>query len=301
VQREITVWDVQHGNATHIKTPNDRHIAVDLGAGKQFSPLRALYQSGLRHLDVVAITHPHRDHMDEISDLNLLPALSFLTPWHLSETAIRLGNRADDADVVKRYLETRAGCTFPVVAPNNLTEPSNFGGASFQIFTPQLCDDSNLNNHSLVVVVSYARLKMVIPGDNESPSWNELLLKPDFVAAVKGADVLLAAHHGRVAGYCPELFEAMGKPKLVVVSDGRFGDTSATGRYSAQATGWKVFDSEGQKDDRKCLTTRCDGHITIKLGWNANGPAGGNFLNVTTSKVNKNSLSSLVKSILGEE
>jgi hypothetical protein len=82
----------------------------------------------------------------------------------------------------------------------------------------------------------------------------------------------------------------MGKPRLVVVSDGRFGDTSATDRYSKQATGWAVFYAAGRQEERNCVTTRCDGHITIKVGWNGNDPRQGNFLNVTTSKVNTSGL-----------
>src|SRR5262249_13101581 len=125
--------------------------------------------------------------------------------------------------------------------------------------------------------------------------WKELLRNPAFVTAVRGTDVLLAPHHGRDAGYCPELFEAMGKPRLVVISDGRFGETSATDCYSKQATGWMVYDVAGQSDSRKCVTTRCDGHITIKLGWTVNDPKHSNFLNVTTSKVN---IAELMKSAL---
>lgn len=75
-----------------MKTPNERHIVVDLGAGETFSPLRELYGRGLRQLDVAVITHPHRDHMDEIDDLSFLPARSLYTPWHLSENVIRRGN-----------------------------------------------------------------------------------------------------------------------------------------------------------------------------------------------------------------
>jgi hypothetical protein len=122
-----------------------------------------------------------------------------------------------------------------------------------------------------------------LPGDNESPSWIELLANPNFVAAIKGADVLLAPHHGQGAGYCADLFKAMGKPKLVVISDGRFGDTSATDRYCAQATGWTVYNRLGVGKECKCVTTRSDGHITINIGW-INEAERRNFLNVTTSK-----------------
>jgi hypothetical protein len=74
----------------------------------------------------------------------------------------------------------------------------------------------------------------------------------------------------------------MGKPKLVVVSDGRFGDTSATDRYSKQATGWKVFDADSRGEVRSCVTTRSDGHITISLDWSQN-PNYVNTLNVKTT------------------
>ncbi len=41
---------------------------------------------------------------------------------------------------------------------------------------------------------------MRLPGDNEPPSWEELLAKPDFVEAIRGTDILLAPHHGRPEG-----------------------------------------------------------------------------------------------------
>jgi beta-lactamase superfamily II metal-dependent hydrolase len=294
---EITVWDVQHGSAAYIRTPNNRHIVVDLGDnGEEFSPLRTLYGRGVRQLDAVVITHPHRDHMDDIFNFHWLLPQSLWTPRHLSEAAIRKGNRATDADVVTRYLEIRQQYSGALTTATDLTAQTGFGGATFQFFAPRSCDLGNLNNHSLVVVVSFAGLKMVLPGDNESPSWKDLLLDPGFLAAVQSTDILLAPHHGRVNGWCPELFGAIGNPRLVVISDGRFGDTSATDRYSKQARGWAVFDPSGRQEERNCVTTRCDGHITIKLGWNNGDPSQGNFLNVTTSKVN---MSALLAQILG--
>src|SRR4029077_10477788 len=209
---EITVWDVGHGNAAYIKTPNDRHIVVDLGddGGDKFSPLRTLHGRGIRQLDVVLVTHPHRDHLDDIFNFYLLAPVTFSTPRHLSDADIRSGNRAADLLIVQRYLEIRQHYTGGRDPAHDLAVPANYGGAVFQVFAPFRCPTGNLNNHSQVVVVSYAGLKMVLPGDNEAPSWNELLADPTFVAAVKGADVLLASHHGRDAGYCADLFEAMG-------------------------------------------------------------------------------------------
>ena len=48
----IVFWDVDHGHATYLKTPNGRHIVIDLGTGsfgpqKTFSPLTHLKNMSL--------------------------------------------------------------------------------------------------------------------------------------------------------------------------------------------------------------------------------------------------------------
>ena len=48
---EIIIWDVQHGSAAYIKSPNGRHIIVDTGLGsfensnKTFSLLYYLWKN----------------------------------------------------------------------------------------------------------------------------------------------------------------------------------------------------------------------------------------------------------------
>lgn len=117
--------------------------------------------------------------------------------------------------------------------------PAN-AGMSITYYRPTGCGTSNLNNHSLVLIFSYAGSKVLVPGDNESPSWKELLKQPGFVSSIKGTDILLAPHHGRQAGFSPELFEHI-NPRLVIISDGSHSDTSATDRYGRQTRGWKVW------------------------------------------------------------
>ena len=72
-QVELIFWDVQHGHAIYIKSPNNRHIVIDLGTGQYsnknltFSPLKHLRCNyGVTQLDYVIITHPHLDHIDDI-------------------------------------------------------------------------------------------------------------------------------------------------------------------------------------------------------------------------------------------
>lgn len=120
----------------------------------------------------------------------------------------------------------------------------------------------------------------LIPGDNEAASWKELLEKPSFIKAINDTDIFVASHHGRESGYYSELFKYF-NPKLVIVSDGPEVETSVTDKYSKIASGWNIYKrSENEKipHERKCLTTRKDGRLIIKVGKDNNGT----FMNVTT-------------------
>ena len=64
--------------------------------------------------------------------------------------------------------------------------------------------------------------------------------------------------------------DGSGGEYIVIISDGRFCDTSATSRYSDKCSGWKVNRRNGEKIDRKCLTTRSDGVIVVDFGLNDN-------------------------------
>jgi beta-lactamase superfamily II metal-dependent hydrolase len=272
---KIVFWDVQHGNACYVETPTGKRFVVDCGTGSYvkpadatFSPLGHLWhQWGVRTLDAAFLTHPHRDHIADLANLACFRPNKVVAPRHLSAADIGRGNRAEDRDMLEEY--HRCLRTFPQALPldQDPMNPTN-AGMSILYYAPTTCGTSNLNNHSLVLVLSYAGCKVLIPGDNESPSWKELLDQPNFVSAIRGTDILLAPHHGREAGYSADLFRHI-SPWLVVVSDGSFSDTSATARYSTQARGLRVQRRTDKSwVERKCVTTRSDDFITVELGTN---------------------------------
>lgn len=284
---DVIVWDVQHGNATFISTPNGKNVVIDLGVGsfdnsdQTFSPLSFLRTHwGIRRLDAVIVTHPHTDHLDDIFQFDLMCPSVLVRPKHLSDEVIYGANRPEDRSVVDKYLEIHHRYSAPIRAGESPFDPSVNGGAVFQTFHPKSTATSNLNNHSIVTVVSYAGLKMLIPGDNEKPSWSELLTDGSFRTAIAGTDVLLAPHHGRDAGFCEELFEYI-NPRLTIVSDGSVCDTSARDRYRTRSRGWNVFSNDGSSETRYCLTTGCDGTVRVSMGLNQGG---GNFLSVKISR-----------------
>lgn len=280
----VTIWDVQHGSAAYIRTPDGKHIVLDLGVGSSstsalsFSPLRHLYYNyGVRRLDEVIISHPHRDHLDDIGNFDLLSPRILRRPRHLSENDIRAGNRSSDSSILDKYFEIDTRFSSPVGEWEDPERANNNGGVDFAFFTPTSAACTNLNNHSIVTFCTYAGLTICIPGDNEAVSWRELLAYSSFQQCLAQTDILVAAHHGREAGYCEDIFTHC-KPHLVIASDGPISDTSAIDKYGARARGWLVHSRRGNASkDRRVLTTRCDGVINIECYVSG----GQNFLVVT--------------------
>lgn len=284
---KLIIWDVQHGSSAYLKTPLGKHIVIDLGSGDysgnnvNFSPLLHLKNKcGVTQLDEVIITHPHTDHIDDIMNFDLLSPKVILRPKHLSEDDIKRANPSKDQKKIEKYLEINRNYSSPVEDSENPKFGQNNGGVNIETFIPTKCGTSNINNHSVVTIIEYLGAKILIPGDNEAASWKELLEKPSFIKAIKDTDIFVASHHGRESGYYSELFNYF-NPKLVIVSDGSEVETSVTNKYSKIASGWNIYKrSENEKipHERKCLTTRKDGTLIIKVGKDNNRT----FMNVTT-------------------
>lgn len=189
-------------------------------------------------------------------------------PRHITNEEVMEGVQEKDRKKMEKYCEinNRFNTDIAEDSVNNTSKPENWGGLKIQTFTPRTCNHNNFNNHSIIVVIEYATTKIVIPGDNQKCSYDELMSSSSFMAAIKDADILLAPHHGRESGYNVDFINQV-NPKLTVVSDGRFCETSANGRYSAKSSGWTVHKKSGNSETRKCLTTNTDGEVVAKFGF----------------------------------
>ena len=109
--------------------------------------------------------------------------------------------------------------------------------------------------------------KILFPGDIETAAWRSLLQNQRLISALNGVDILIASHHGRESGYFGDIFQYFTR-NSTVISDGRFIDTSATSRYSEKSEGWTIRHRDNSKpsEEKKCVTTRNDGHIDIEIG-----------------------------------
>ena len=268
------VWNVQHGSAAYLRTPNGKHVVIDLGAGENFSPLTHLWREGVRKLDHVTITHPHMDHIEDILYFDAFKPEGVRIPNHLTEKHIRDGNPkpSPEADKkIRQYLEIKRKYAGFASLQGNVYSLPNTGGASVSMFNPVKASTGNLNNHSVVTTVQYHGVKILIPGDNEAASWEELLGQPSFRTAIANTHVLVAAHHGRESGFYRPLFDHI-RPLITLISDGRTVGTSVTSWYDAVTKGYQVRRRrDGTRRVRKCVTTRNDGSIVVELDSNSSG------------------------------
>lgn len=283
---QFTFWNVQHGNATYINSPNNKHIVVDLGTGSysdsnyEFSPLSHLkYNYGVNQLDLLVITHPHRDHIDDILNIDLVSPRVFARPKHIPHSEILSGVSQNDLAKFQKYiaLDDYYCGTFSENDPQDPSIPANFGGLEILSFGAITCPTTNFNNQSFIRVFRYASLKVVIPGDNEACSFNELMQSGYFCNTIENADILLAPHHGRDSGFHND-FVTKVNPRIVIISDGAATGTSVTSKYVAKSRGWTVHKRSGGQEERKCLSTRSDGVIKVDIGYENNN---NNYLSIT--------------------
>ena len=152
-------WNVQHGSAALVQTPNGQQIALDLGADEGFSPLLHLkYGMGINQLDKVIITHPHLDHIEDILNFDLLCPRILLRPRQLTAADISNGHGTVGPNaerIYQKYLEIDSRYTSPVDPIQDPTTLANNGGVSITSFLPNQSPKTNLNNHSIVTVIEY--------------------------------------------------------------------------------------------------------------------------------------------------
>jgi len=179
---KIRVWDVKHGNAIYVRSPNGKNLVYDLGRGDYSedsddrSPLETLYDHyKVRTIDYLMITHPHKDHIDDILHIDKFRVVNLHRPKSLDRKSILAGVSDKDRPKFEKYFELDRDYNTTADADTTITNSANFGGVSFQIFQTPSLPETNLNNRSLISVLTYEGLKMVIPGDNEYASLDILM------------------------------------------------------------------------------------------------------------------------------
>jgi len=256
--------------------PNGRITMIDLGANVDtgFSPIeftKTIWSP--KGLDYLILSHPHVDHIRDV--VNLKPE-GFLPRVLLArsvprEKLIGEGINETDRETLETYLELKGRYSDSVDASCDPGSSSCAAGTYFSNYSIDADWETEPNNTSIVTFFKLGAFTFVYPGDIESRGWGELLKRDDFVKDLKATQFFVASHHGREAGFLQEVMD-VSKPRLVIVSDSEYKDTSVTSRYSNQASGFKVIDENNSvTESRKVVSTRSDGRVMIDVCYDGSG------------------------------
>ena len=192
---ELSALDVGQGDALLLVTPAGKTIMVDCGGptggdlaqhgnfeiGEDVvSP--ALWSRGIDHLDVVALTHAHSDHMGGM--------FAVLRNFHPRE--LWIGNNPPTPDY--EGLLREAGQLGIVVRAFHTGQSFPYGGMNINVLAPAADYQpaaTAKNDDSLVLRVAYGNTSALLEGDAEAPSEARTATLPSI-----HSDVLKVGHHG---------------------------------------------------------------------------------------------------------
>jgi len=243
----VTFIDVGQGDAALVETPGGHTLLIDGGGSfdGSFDPGERVIEPllrarGIDRLDLVALSHPHPDHLNGLH--RVLERFRVDRLWTSGDD----GRNPDYA----RLLATarQRGVALPV--PVQLV----IGGVAVTPLGPWLDDrigvpgGLTVNDASLVLRLDFATRGVLFPGDLEADGEGELVGRRALGAAI-AADVLKVPHHGSKTSSTPELVAAVA-PSLAVISLGwqnrfHFPDAGVFARYAERGTRVLRTDRDG--------------------------------------------------------
>ncbi|HEY6465900.1 MAG TPA: DNA internalization-related competence protein ComEC/Rec2 [Candidatus Acidoferrales bacterium] len=217
---EVTVLDVGQGDSIFVSFPNGQTMLVDGGglSGSEWTKgMRSapdvgeevvspyLWSRGIKHLDVIALTHAHEDH------LGGLP--SVIDNFHVGELWVGRGENTPEFRNLLEEARRRGVLVVHKSEGDNLA----WGAVRGKVLWPPVEDPVNeaSNDDSLVMRIEDGATSFLLTGDIEQPEERQILAEGVPLAS----DFLKVPHHGSKTS-STEPFLAAVQPHVAAVSVG---------------------------------------------------------------------------------
>ncbi|MDP4152351.1 MAG: DNA internalization-related competence protein ComEC/Rec2 [Bacillota bacterium] len=184
-------------------------VVVDCGSSNVSNPggivASFLRKNGIRRIEAVIMTHPHKDHANGLDDLiEMMPVSTVYLSPHYDTT--EYGKAAEMAAIENNT---------KVINVDSDKSFSALDGVNLYIYNTDDGVSDNLNEYSLVVFADYRDSEIVVTGDIPSSDERKLVNSGRLL----DADILKVSHHGSNTSSCNDFLQAV-TPEAAVISVG---------------------------------------------------------------------------------
>lgn len=209
----VTALDIGQGDAILVEAPSGAKMLVDGGPDPELTLRRmgANLPFFVRTIDLLVLTHPHQDHVAGLVDV-----LDRFDVGAILQAGIPYENPAFD----RLLADADQGAT-PVIVARAGQRIALDATTSVAVLYPTAAEaaaplpEGDINNGSVVLLVSYGGFAALLTGDAEAPVEGMLLARD----AIPEIDLLKVGHHGSTSSTTPGLLDAA-RPGVAVISDG---------------------------------------------------------------------------------
>ena len=223
---EIHFIDVGQGDAILVITP-DKILLVD-GGWRNSGVEQYLNDLGIDKIDYVIGTHPHADHIGGlIAIFNRFTVGEVLDPG-VTHTTVTFHD----------YLTAIDANNIPFTVGRRGMERHLSENAYFEILHPAN-PGSHLNNASIVARVTLGSISVLLTGDAERESEQEMLQYPEKLPS----HILKVGHHGSRTSSTMPFLEAI-QPEISIIQCGQdnpYGHPHAQAMQNLHAVGTEIY------------------------------------------------------------
>lgn len=203
---------VGKADCSYIKC-GEANILIDAG-DMEVSPniVEYLNRRGIKRLDLVIATHPHRDHIGQMADIIDNFEIDCFIMSKVPRKAVK------DSYIYKRMLKSLKKKNVKIKFANP-GEKIRFNDLTVEILGPCKMYE-NINDNSVVAKLSYGSSRFLFMGDAEKVSEHDIIeSKRDL-----RAEVLKIGHHGSTTSTTEEFLSEV-QPEYALISSGpnKFG------------------------------------------------------------------------------